>query len=95
MEETFYYKYPDESVGVRTVVGVEEVTHPPGVTLITAEDYQTRLAEIEAQRQADEAATRASEQSQRAEDYEALLAAGIPEATARRLSGHTPQEVQE
>jgi hypothetical protein len=93
-EQSFYYLYPDGSVGARTVIGVDEVTHPDGVVLLSREEYDTRLAAIEAQREADAAEIRQREETERRTDYEALLAAGIPEATARRLSGHTPQGVQ-
>ncbi|MEZ3180828.1 hypothetical protein KYY02_19670 [Streptomyces pimonensis] len=89
-EKTFYYLYPDGSVGERTVSGVDEVTHPEGVVLLSREEYETRLAEIQAQRDAEAEATRQAELEQKRADYEALIALGLPPATASRITGYYP-----
>ncbi len=90
MTETFYYLYPDGSFAKRTVTGVDHVRHPDGVVLLTEQEYAQKLVEFEAQQAADEAAAREAELAQRRADYEALLALGMPEETASRLSGYTP-----
>jgi hypothetical protein len=89
-EKTFYYLYPDGSVTARTVVGVEEISHPDGVVLLTAEEYETRLAEIEAQREEEAAAIREAELEQKRLDYEALRLLGLPAETASRITGYYP-----
>jgi hypothetical protein len=78
---------------VETTQAAEDYTPPEGATVITAEDYATRLADIQADNQAAVDQALAEEAQQRQEDYEALLALNVPEATARRLSGYTGPEL--
>jgi hypothetical protein len=90
-----YYQHDDGSVSQRTLSssGEEEPAHPEppdGATEITAEEYAQALAEIDAERQQALAAQAAAEEQQRADDYNALIAAGVPAATASRLTGYTP-----
>ena len=91
-EQTYYYKFPDGSVSVRTVAFdgvVVDPVPPAGAVAITAAVYNTLLAGLElATRQFVEQLQQA-EQLQAAGDFAALIAAGIPPATARRLSGYT------
>ncbi|MBT3161530.1 hypothetical protein HTV80_00175 [Streptomyces sp. Vc74B-19] len=87
---TFYYLYPDGSFGERKVTGVDHVHHPDGVVLLTQEEYAQKLADFEAQLEAEDAAAREAEQAQKRADYEALLALGVPAETASRMSGYVP-----
>ena len=92
---TLYLKYPatgSVSELETSAAEDEDVPLPEGAELISAEEYAQALAAIQ------EANARlVAEQEQQInaaakEDYEALLAQGIPEATARRLSGYIPPE---
>jgi hypothetical protein len=96
-ELTLYYLHDDGSVSQRVVSssGDEQPTppEPPAdATEVTAEEYAQALAEIDAQREEERAAQAAAEDQQRADDYNALIAAGVPAATASRLSGYAPAE---
>ncbi|WP_146238351.1 hypothetical protein [Streptomyces sp. Act143] len=89
-DRTLYYQYADGSVSKRTVTDTgEPVPPPPGGTEITAEEYAQQLAAIEQTNADAEAELHDQEQQQSLEDYQALLALSVPEATARRLSGYT------
>lgn len=93
MDKTIYYKYADGSVAERTVTVVSEdqvVPVPDGATEITKDEYDAALAQIEQDNAAAEAAAEAADMERRRQDYEALLAAGVPDATAQRLSGYEP-----
>ena len=93
MDRTIYYRFADGSVAEKVVTVPAEdtvVTPPEGATEITKEQYDTELAAIEAANAAALAETQAADRARQREDYEALLAAGIPEATARRMSGYEP-----
>lgn len=89
MATTIYYRMANGAVSERVVEGVEgPIAPPPGATEITAEEYQQGLAEWEAAREARRAEVQAAEAAEAKQAYEDLIAAGIPEATARRLSGY-------
>ncbi|MFB7496104.1 hypothetical protein ACFC09_15655 [Streptomyces sp. NPDC056161] len=91
MDETiFYYLNPDGAVSLRAYVGVDEITHPQDAVILTREEYESRLAAIEAQHEAEAAATRDQEQAQKRADYEALITLGLPAESAARISGYTP-----
>ncbi|MDH6489669.1 hypothetical protein [Streptomyces sp. SAI-127] len=85
--QTFYYEHPDGSLTERTTTAAEPV-HPEGVTLLTEADYTTKLAAAEAALEQQHADTRAAETAAKESAYEALLAVGIPEASARQISGY-------
>lgn len=89
MEQTYYYQYPDGSI-VSVVASGTEPTPPEGATVLTKADYDTAVTQHEQARQQRDNDTKAAEAANARSDYDALIAAGIPEATARRLSGHTP-----
>ncbi|GGZ73350.1 hypothetical protein ACFOOM_00825 [Streptomyces echinoruber] len=89
-EKTFYYLYPDGSITARTVVGDGPITHPEGVVLLSREEYEQRLAAIEAQRAQEAEDTRAAETEQKRLDYLALIALGLPPETASRITGYVP-----
>ena len=91
-QETYYYKFPDGSVSARTVEFDGDVTvdpkPPPGAVAIPAAVYQVLVAELEQATELLLATLHGEEQQRAQEDFEALTAAGIPLATARRLSGY-------
>ncbi|WP_405759418.1 hypothetical protein OG234_13090 [Streptomyces sp. NBC_01420] len=74
---------------VETTGDVEDYPLPAGAEVITAEEYAQRLADIQAAQQAAADEVAAQEEQQQSDDYAALLALGVPEATARRMSGYT------
>lgn len=87
---TFYVIYDDGSVEEQTHAdtdGAEPVLSKPGRVAGKAE-YDQTLALLEEQQAIWLAETRAREDQLRKDDYGALLAAGIPEATARRITGY-------
>ena len=88
---TFHYEYPDGALAERITTAAEP-EHPAGVTLLSAEDYATKktaLEAAEAQRRAD---VQAAETTAKQDAYEALLAAGIPDAAAQQISGYRPPQ---
>lgn len=69
---------------------------PPPLTgpgrLVSENEYLERLGEIQAAVEERRAATEAAEQETAKSAYEALIAAGIPEASARHLSRYDGPE---
>jgi hypothetical protein len=61
--------------------------------VVTQGEYQARLDEINAANAQRNAQDEAQQQAAAKDDYEALLAAGLREATARRLTGYTGPDV--
>lgn len=89
-ETTIYYQWPDGAVAERTVSGgAETVTPPEGAVEITEEEYRAALATMEEEREREREKQKETEDAAIREDYEALRALGVPEETARRLSGYT------
>lgn len=92
---TIYYQYEDGSVAHRVTTGGAKPATPEGATEISEEEYRAALAAIEDANRERAEERRAEEQARAKADYEALLAAGIPEETARRMSGYTgPSEAE-
>lgn len=93
-ETTLYFRHESGSVGrLTTSQDPDDVVVPDGATVITAEAYAQARAEIEAGNAAYVGELVEVEERQRVEDYEALIALRVPEATARRLTGHVMKEV--
>ncbi|MFF4179735.1 hypothetical protein [Streptomyces sp. NPDC001750] len=91
MDETHFYQHADGSYSTVTVSGVEgPVTPPEGAVEITEAEYNSGVAAIEAANAAQVAEQEAAQQEQARQDYEALIAAGIPPETAARMSGYNP-----
>lgn len=89
MAETYFYRHDNGAFSSRTVDGVEDAIEPPaGATEISRDEYDAGVAGLEAANAQLAADVMAAEQALAREDYEALIAAGIPEATARRMSGY-------
>ncbi|NEA39275.1 NAD-glutamate dehydrogenase [Streptomyces sp. SID11385] len=87
---TFWALYEDGSAGRISVVTAEDappVLAKPG-RVVTEEEHTAYVAELATRRDTHLAEERSRAQARCQEDYEALRAAGVPEATARRLSGH-------
>lgn len=90
----FYYRFPATgAVQLRTVSGDFDPgdIHPPdGAVEITPTEYATTLTAIQVQTAARRAAMFAADAAKKLADYTALIALGLPVATALRLSGHVP-----
>ncbi|WP_019548637.1 hypothetical protein [Streptomyces sulphureus] len=91
MKKTIYYRRSDGALGTRTI----EQSHgdkvsiplPDGASELSAEEYTQEAARraAAAARRAEDAAEAAT--TEQREAYEALIAAGLPEGPARRISG--------
>lgn len=94
-ETTEYFAiFDDGSVRRITVTnGTPPVFSKPG-RWVTEEEYKERLAEIQTVRDQARADQEAQDRARTWEDYQALRAAGVPEASARRMSGYTGPEVE-
>lgn len=87
----FYVIYEDGSLEVLTVIGdanAEPVLNKPG-RIASKIEYDQYLRVLEEQHAIYLAEMAAREQQLLKADYDALIAAGIPEATARRITGYT------
>ncbi|MFD8425932.1 hypothetical protein [Streptomyces sp. NPDC059466] len=80
--------FPDGVLGRIVVSGELEPALPDGAKYVTAEVYEEMRAEMRQQHDARVDELLAAEKDARRAQYEDLRAAGIPEATARALSGH-------
>lgn len=91
MQRTSYYKFPDGTLSERTTDShgvVVDPTPPAGAVAISATAYRTLMAEMARTIDLLTASLRDGEQRRAREDFEALTALGVPELTARRLSGY-------
>lgn len=84
-----FIRYNDGSVS-RLETDADAPPQPIDGTFITEGEYNTELAEIQAAIDAHAAQIRDQEQQAARQDYDALIAAGLPEAVSLRLSGYTP-----
>ncbi|GAA2945916.1 MULTISPECIES: hypothetical protein [Streptomyces] len=87
---TIYYRYENGSYSERTVSGETdtEIVAPPGATEVTEAEYRDGVAALDAARAAENSAMEAADQERARQSYDDLVAAGIPDETARRLSGY-------
>lgn len=87
---TYYVVYDDGTAGLIEVTGGHE---PPRLarpgTLVPATRYEARLEELTADHAAYVTQLQAAEEARTRQDYEALLSVGVPEESARRMSGYT------
>lgn len=86
---TYFYRHADGSVSAHTITGPTAPAAPDGATPVSQAEYETELAMVQARRREHAAQLLADDERRTGEDYAALRQAGIPEATARRLSGYT------
>ncbi|WP_413752613.1 hypothetical protein NRF20_13060 [Streptomyces sp. R-74717] len=90
-EETHFYRHADGSYSSQTYGGYEGTIEPPeGAVEITEAEYTEGVAAIEAANAQKAAEEEAAAQERARQDYEALIAAGIPPETAARMSGYNP-----
>jgi flagellar biosynthesis/type III secretory pathway protein FliH len=96
VDVTLYYRTADGALVSRTVSGdqVEGPELPEDATVLTEEEYTAARAEVEAARQAHAAQLAAEAEAAQREDYEALRALGVPEVSARRMSGYTGPDLE-
>jgi hypothetical protein len=92
VEETLYYQHADGSLSKRTVVADVEgpIRDPEGVVRIGQLEYESGVEALKAARDAVRAERDAAEEALRQQAYEALTAAGMPQAAAQLLSGLGP-----
>ncbi|MEZ0073634.1 hypothetical protein [Planotetraspora sp. GP83] len=97
-EKTLYYRTAVGGLVERTVTVQRdangEVVVPPvpeGWVELTAEQYATERAKVDAAEQARQDQVRQEEEQRQSEDLAALRQLGLPEATARRLAGLPPE----
>ncbi|WP_433341755.1 hypothetical protein [Streptomyces sp. CA-253872] len=90
---TFWVLYEDGSAGRISADAAED--EPPTLAkagrVVTEEEYDAYVTALAAQRDEHLAEVRDQEQARAREDYDALRVAGVPEATARRMSGYVEQ----
>lgn len=84
---TYYVLYEDGSTGEIAVTGEEEPPLAKPGRFVPEKEYRARLGEMKAERAAHVAGLLVADEDRTRTDFEALTAAGIPEGTARRLSG--------
>ncbi|MEF3119505.1 hypothetical protein [Streptomyces chrestomyceticus] len=91
----FYFRMPDGALSARHTDGHSgEVMLPGGATALTRKEYERALNELNAANAEQINQQMEAERAQLRTDYEALLAAGIPEGTARRITGYPPQRAR-
>lgn len=90
-DTTLYYRTAGGALASQAASGETAGTPalPEGATALTQEEYEAELAAIEAARQEHAEDLVAADEANQSADYQALRASGIPEATARRLTGYT------
>lgn len=90
MTTTWYIAYDDGTIEMFETDqdGMEPVLIRPG-HFITKDEYDQLAAEMQAASDAKAAEADAAAAAQRKADYDALRALGVPEDTARRLTGYT------
>lgn len=93
-DQQIYFKRDDGALGSLTVSGdgAAGPKLPEGAALLSKAAYTRALTGIERGREAHRETVRVQEAAQVRDDYAALRGAGIPEGTARRLSGHAGED---
>jgi hypothetical protein len=87
-DSILYFRSDEGAVKrITTSAGEDEVVPPEGMTRITVEEHDQLLAVMTEARAARVAAITADDRRRATDDFDALRACGIPEVTARRLSG--------
>ncbi|MGY5034348.1 hypothetical protein ACWC9U_26525 [Streptomyces sp. 900116325] len=90
-----YWVLYENGVIARIEATGNEVQAPEGGQLLTQEEYEQRLQQWQEANDAHVAELKAADRARQTEDYEALVAAGLPEATAARLAGYEPPQTEE
>ncbi|MET7720705.1 hypothetical protein [Streptomyces mirabilis] len=89
---THYVQYPDGHISQITATGAEPVL-AEGAKLLTQEQYEETRAQMLEAHEARLVELQAGEEAAQLQQYKDLRAVGLPEATARSLSGYTGQAV--
>lgn len=84
---TYYVLYEDGSTGAIEASGEEAPRLAKPGEFVHEEEYRARLDALKEQRAVHVAGLLAGDEERTRGDFEALTGAGIPEGTARRLSG--------
>lgn len=93
VETVAYFRHEDGAVSRIAATGTtDSVAIPEGAVAISEEEHSSTVQAYTTVHEAYVEGLRATENGQQAEDYAALRAAGIPAATAQRLTGHVPAE---
>lgn len=82
-----YYRTGRGVLGEVTESHAEVTKLPAGAAEITREEYEQQAAQLAGDREQRHAAIRQAEAERAQGDVAALVAAGVPETTARRLAG--------
>ncbi|WP_327123600.1 hypothetical protein [Streptomyces sp. NBC_01727] len=91
---TYWVLYDEGSSGrIESTTGEPTLTSPG--RLVTEAEYQARVDELTAANEAHVAEIEAADKERQRQDYEALVAAGLPAETAARLSGYEVPQVEE
>ncbi|MDX3069794.1 hypothetical protein PV518_48070 [Streptomyces sp. ND04-05B] len=85
---TYYVIYEDGSLGRIDTDGEGQPPLAKPGRFVDAATYGARSEELAAQHAQHVADLQAADEARTKADYDALIEAGIPEATARRLSGY-------
>lgn len=85
---TYWVIYDDGSIGKIETTGGPPTLPKPG-RFVTEEEYRERAEELDAAHREHLERLRREEEARTWADFKALLDAGVPEETARRLSGYT------
>ncbi|MGW3736689.1 hypothetical protein [Streptomyces sp. NPDC005148] len=87
---TYWVLYDDGSSGRVESTNGEPTLTSPG-RLVSEAEHQARVDELKAANDAHVAEIQAEDETRQREDFDALVASGLPEASARRLSGYEGQ----
>ncbi|PWI06541.1 hypothetical protein DIZ27_32905 [Streptomyces sp. NWU339] len=95
-QAVYYIRYDDGSLS-KLVIDSDadsdaEPAPPAGGTFITEDEYNAEMVLLQQAIEEHAEQIRQQEQQQAKTDYEALIAAGLPDAVAQRLAGYTPPE---
>jgi hypothetical protein len=95
-ETTLYYRTAGGLLTSRVISGedVETPRVPEGATVLTEAEYAEALAAVQAERAAYAQQLTETDQANQEADYSALIAAGVPDSTARRLTGYTGPNIE-
>jgi hypothetical protein len=94
VEETIYYRRANGAYTMRTVSASSDVpvVDPEGAVRITQAEYEQGVAAAVAVRDQAREQRQAAETQSKKGAYDALVAAGIPDAAAQTLSGYVPEQ---
>ncbi|MFZ4160432.1 hypothetical protein ACOZDE_18675 [Streptomyces griseoincarnatus] len=98
MAETIqYFRTADGVLASRKTTGDAEEPQPlpEGATALTEEEYEAALVDVETARQQYAEELVATDEANQSADYTALRTSGIPEATARRLTGYNGPDIED